>query len=202
MDRAPATSTFAVTPETRKLIEALSGDLGASMGKVAVNALEHYRGLLEAGSAEKPADNRLPARRGSQRVIFTGQPELAEWLGTVSGEWNASRALVLEKAVGYYAAAVESGSVLRAARSRKPSAKPKPEPETFRAGTPALRDRALCGTCGKQARVDPSTSLLAPHIAHPSVRPKGVFMNCKGSGQSPAGQIVHSAEIRLGARLT
>jgi hypothetical protein len=56
-------------------------------------------------------------------------------------------------------------------------------------------DRATCGICGKQAGVDAETSLLADHVAHPSVRPRGVFALCDGSGQGPAGPVIHAAEI-------
>ena len=60
--------------------------------------------------------------------------------------------------------------------------------------SPVLNDRAACPVCEKQAGVNPETSLLGPHIAHPSVRPKGVYQACDGTGQAPAGPVIHAAE--------
>lgn len=60
--------------------------------------------------------------------------------------------------------------------------------------TPKLSDRAECPVCRKQVGVHPETSLLADHIAHPSVRPRGQYQLCVGSGQEPAGPVVHAAE--------
>jgi hypothetical protein len=73
--------------------------------------------------------------------------------------------------------------------TRKPTAPPMSLPSRPTA------DRATCGVCGKQAGVDAGTSSLARHVAHPSVRPKGVWIACEGSGQAPAGPIVHAAEV-------
>lgn len=61
-------------------------------------------------------------------------------------------------------------------------------------GKPALRDHSECQECHKQVGITPETSLLADHVAASSVRPPGVFQLCKGSGQLPAGRIVHDAD--------
>lgn len=60
--------------------------------------------------------------------------------------------------------------------------------------SPILNDRAECPVCHVLAGVDAETSLLGPHIAHPSVRPKGVYQTCDGTGQAPAGPVIHAAE--------
>ena len=56
-------------------------------------------------------------------------------------------------------------------------------------GKPVLMDCAECGVCHKLIGVRPETSLLADHAAHPSVRPRGVFALCEGSGQAPSGPV-------------
>jgi hypothetical protein len=62
-------------------------------------------------------------------------------------------------------------------------------------GQPVLRACAECPVCRKQVGVGAETELLGPHVAHPSVRAKGEFKLRDGSGQAPAGAIIHGADM-------
>lgn len=112
----------------------------------------------------------------------------------------------MTEALVYYQQAIEADRMLRPEPGTEPKtktpakrdtafAKKKPAPAMTRPlAKHVLSDRAECGICHKQVSVSAETSLLTDHVAHPSVRPKGAFALCDGSGQQPAGPVVHSAE--------
>jgi hypothetical protein len=208
---SPSTLTFYVTSEARELIETLSSEFGQNMGQVSAAALGYYRNLIDAGEASKPEAARigseLGAGQGSRRVIIPGQSDIGQWLAHVSDDWGTSRGLVLMKAVEYYSAAIESGRIPRPVKRETPkktsSSRPKTRPSASLVkptGKPLAVDRAQCGTCHKQVGIHAETSLLVDHVAHPSVRPKGKYVLCEGSGQAPDGPIIHSAEIVTSTR--
>lgn len=197
----PSDITFYVAPEIREQIEVLSRGACLNMGQLAAAVLEYYRGLADAGEADRPEAARTgsPSRRGTQRLVVARQADLAQWIAGACDEWGTSRGLILAKAVRYYADAIKSGRVAVPAGQGARQAKPKPKKsapsQPSPKGMPTAADRAECPVCLKQVSVSPEKSLLADHVAHPSVRPRGEFKLCDGSGQSPAGPIVHAADM-------
>jgi hypothetical protein len=74
--------------------------------------------------------------------------------------------------------------------TRKTTAPPMSLPSLSR----PTADRAECPVCHKQTGLT-DVGKLAEHVAHPSVRPRGVYALCAGAGQLPAGPVIHSAEM-------
>jgi hypothetical protein len=203
------TLSFLVAVETRELIGQLSDKSGLRLGQVITLALDYYRGLIDAEQAERPDGPRLGVGQESRQMTVTAAEErTARWLTDVRDRWSTSFGLILMKALDYYVGAIESGKVTLPAKPGPKPEKPKPAPKkTYEAGqpvrprgAPTLTDRALCGVCHKQVFVDSGTSLLAGHIAHASVRPRGEYKLCDGSGKTPAGPIIHGAEVVTQAR--
>jgi hypothetical protein len=193
--------TFYTSLATRELIETLHAELGLNLGQTAVAALVYYRNLIMEGTAEKPGSSRIDRGEETRQLTVFDQPELAAWLADKAGEWGTSRGLILATAAGYYAAAIESGCIPKPLPQAKPEKPPVPKPKSNSrvqlpkpARTITLTNRAACPVCEKQVGVNPETSLLANHIAAPNVRPKGKFVLCTGSGQTPASRVIHNAD--------
>lgn len=172
---ATQSTTCYVVPETRELIEQLAAGLGLTLTPASVAALGYYRELLDTGTPDRPASGQI--RSGTNRLTVADQDGIGAWLTERVEEWQTTRRQILATAFRYYAAAIKSGEIFRPAPKPKPEKPKTPKktspPQPARPiGTPPLNDRALCGVCHKQFRVDTKTSLLVPHIAPPSVRPK------------------------------
>lgn len=75
-----------------------------------------------------------------------------------------------------------------------------PRPKNPKAGvvratrTPVLLDRAECHVCRVLVRVD-QDQVFVNHIADVSVRERGEYKLCAGTGESPTGPIIHGAEM-------
>jgi hypothetical protein len=61
-------------------------------------------------------------------------------------------------------------------------------------GTPVLANRATCHVCRGLVGVD-ADEVLVKHPAHPSIRPKGVYIACEGTGGNPTGRVIHGARL-------
>jgi hypothetical protein len=204
----PSDITFYVTTEARNQIRELSGDSGLSLGQVSVAALSHYRGLIDAGEADRPVAARLGGgSKSTARVVVAGQLELAQWIARMSAEWGTTRGLILMAAVGYFAAAAEAGRVRvpTPQTARKHTPKQRPTVSMARPkGTPTPVDRAVCPECSSMRMVTSAEgqAVLAAHTvwARNASHPRGgEHLECPGSGTKPD-RVVHSAEIALHAR--
>jgi hypothetical protein len=196
-------ATFYLTGTSRGFIEKLADEFHVSRRQVAVEALAHYRSQLDAGRAERPEKSDVAiSQKSSKRLTVHDLGDLAGWLTERCMEWGATRGQVLQAALGVYDSALSAGEgpkpehAPRSKSESEPDKKPRPRPSGPRVkpalSKDAMPDRALCGSCHKQVGV--RSGLLADHIAHPSVRARGQFLLCDGSGQEPAGPIVHSAD--------
>lgn len=198
---SPPSVNFYLTPKARQEIERLAGEYDCAMGDIVMAALTYYRTLLAEGKATKPETTSLALGKQSPRVTIPDKYGIRDWLADLVKETGATRGAIFLAALATYMSALKNGEVPEPGTKRparpepeKPSkAKPpQPLPSPRAKGVPV--DRGPCPVCEKQAPVDSATGLLASHVAHPSVRPRGKFVLCAGSGQTPAGPIVHAAD--------
>jgi hypothetical protein len=192
--------TFQVAQSARELIDRLSAELGQSLTNVGLLALGYYRERIDADTAGRPEAGRVLGFSSAKQVSITGtgHTEIKSWLLEKAAEWRVTRGQILSEALDYFAAAIEAGHIGRPVPPAKPEPTPVPKQPSGLVnpiGQPVLKDRALCGVCQKQVPVHADAELLANHIAHPSVRPRGKFKLCDGSGKEPAGRVIHDASM-------
>jgi hypothetical protein len=197
-----------VLTSTQALLGRLADELLITKTQILTEAIPRYVAAVVAREAVMPEHG--PVRGKKITVTLYPLPALRSQLGRIADDWGVTMGNILRASLEHYQAGIESGTIPKPEPTRKPRkvevtkpAGPKKSSRiTFtKAGSkPALVDRAECGTCHVLTGVDSSTSLLGDHIAHPSVRPKGEYVLCEGSGKKPVGPVIHSADIALNAK--
>ena len=184
-------ATYHASPQVRESLVRMASKLGMTQGQVLTEALRAYQKALKDGTKERPGRRDPVGRDVAERITVHCQPAIRDWITARSQDWNVPLGHVVAGAVEYYET-VRPAPKAKAAKSKEK----KSQPTMARPSkSPVLTDRAECRVCLKQVDVNGETSLLVDHIAHPSVRPRGVYQLCDGSGKKPAGRVIHGADM-------